>query len=90
MTEREPFWDKRRKAQAAIGAIALGVVLFDANCEKEGTISEETYRLAETKLGRFVVPFVILSTAAHLLRAIPEEYDWIHRVAKLSPKNSEL
>ena len=90
MTHERPWWDKRRKAQAAIAAIAIGVVAFDVLCEDGGTITEETRRLRDTKLGKYLVPFIIRSVAAHLLEEVDPEHDWIHQVAKISPKKPKL
>lgn len=86
MSHERQGWDKRRKAQMAIAALAIGVVAFDVLCEKGGTITEETRRLRETRLGRFLVPFLVRSVAAHLLEEVEPEHDWIHIVASLSPK----
>ncbi len=72
----------------AIASIIGAVALYDALCAPGDTISEETDRLRKTKLGRFLVPFVVTTTALHLLRAIPEKYDWIHSLTRFKRDDS--
>lgn len=81
--------EKHIAPKLAIATIMGGVALYDALCERGDTISEETSRLRATKFGRFLVPFMVTTTALHLLEAIPKKWDWIHRLAELKQKSSD-
>lgn len=69
-------------SKLAIGAIIGGVALYEALCPKGELISEEVDRLRETKVGRYVVPIVIGTTALHLLRLLPPAIDPLHRLGE--------
>lgn len=84
-TERHG-WRQHWRSRLAMFAISLIVIGHDATCKKGDTITEETRRLRQTKLGRFVVPWLVDSVADHLLERVEPEDDWIHQVASLSPK----
>lgn len=79
-------WHKNIAPKLAILAIGLFVAVFDATCKSGNTISEETYRMRRTKIGRFLVPKVIDAVADHLLERRPIEEDPVHTIAQLSPK----
>lgn len=68
---------------AAVGATVLSVLAIEAVAKKGEMISDGVDHLRDTKIGKYVVPFVVLSTAGHLLGMIPEKYDWIHRLSDL-------
>jgi len=88
MSEQEPHgWREHWRSRLAMIAIAGIVVIHDATCKQGDTITEETRRLRQTKLGRFIVPWLVDSVADHLLERVEPENDWIHQVAKLSPKS---
>jgi hypothetical protein len=71
------------KSYAAVGATVLSVLAIEAAAEKDQMITHGVDRLRATKVGSVAVPFVVISTAAHLLGAVPEKYDWIHQMTKL-------
>jgi hypothetical protein len=85
-TERHG-WREHWRSRLSMLAIAGIVIVHDMTCKKGDTITEETRRLRQTKLGQHVVPWLVDSVADHLLERVAPEDDWIHKVAELSPKD---
>lgn len=79
-------WKQHWRSRLAMLAIAGIVVWHDATCKKGDTITEETRRLRGTRLGRYIVPWLVDSVADHLLERVSPENDWIHQIASISPK----
>lgn len=85
-TSERHGWREHWRSRLAMLAIAGIVIIHDATCKKGDTITEETRRLRGTRLGRYIVPWLVDSVADHLLERVDPEEDWIHQVATLSPK----
>ena len=91
MREHEPKPTRREHLlpKLAWSAIAGFVVLYDTICPKNETLSEQMDRWREDENTAPMADFMLDSIYKHLKRSIPEDEDWIHNVAKLSPKRDK-
>lgn len=79
----ENGWRKHWRPRLAWAAIASFVVLYDATCPKGETLSEEVYRLRESRLGRFLIDKLMSDVVTHL----QGDHNWINDLAALNPKD---
>lgn len=84
LTNERHGWREHWRPRLAWIAIGAFVALYDATCPKGETLSEEVYRLRETKLGRFLADKLMSDVVTHL----QGEHNWINDIASLNQKNN--